>query len=302
MLVHTLNTTRARAWCFTINNYSEEEKKHIEEIILGARYGIAETEHNDEGTPHIQGYIYWENPKRFQEAKRIIGERAHIEVAKGSPTQNYEYCSKEKRVFVERPMAKGKIPFLTFWNDLEHMTIEEIKTKYPYEWFNKREKIMNTLIDNARKNIKCYDGILEEKNIWLWGEPGVGKSRWAASNGDYSEIFKKNYNKWWDGYNLLETKIVILEDYPAAPQGQALAQHLKIWGDRYPFTAECKGSHLVVEPGRFFLIVTSNYPIDRCFDNPEDAAAIHRRFREREVRNGDLFSTLAFKLDRKWIN
>ena len=51
--------------------------------------------------------------------------------------------------------------------------------------------------------------------------------------------------------------------------------------------AECKGSSMVVEPGRFFLIVTSNFPIEACFENQEDVRAIKRRFREREVTSPD---------------
>ena len=150
--------------------------------------------------------------------------------------------------------------------------------------------------------VKEFDGNLPDKNWWVWGEPGVGKSRWAASNGDYAEIFKKNFNKWWDGYKILQTKIVIIEDYPPCPQGNVLAQHMKIWGDRYPFEGECKGSHMMIEPRRFFLIVTSNYPIDACFQTEEDKQAIHRRFHEVKMEKGDLLSLCDFTLDKTIIS
>lgn len=303
MLVHTNNTYRTRAWVFTINNFTEGEKHNVELQIARAKYGIAEIEHQDAGTPHIQGYIYWENPKRFNEAKSLISLRAHIEPAKGNPKQNYDYCSKENTVFAKKPLPNnaGKDNFLEMWNDMQNLTIDEFMNKYPKEWYYHRDNVMRVMIDFQMKNISVYDGLLEEKNIWIYGEPGVGKSRWAASNGEQCETYKKNFNKWWDGYNLMTTKIVILEDYPTLPQGQALAQHLKIWGDRYPFTAECKGSHMLVDPGRFFFIITSNYPIDQCFENEEDREAIHRRFRERECKQGDFFNQCIFKLDRKYI-
>ena len=76
---------------------------------------------------------------------------------------------------------------------------------------------------------------------------------------------------------------------------------MKIWGDRYPFEGECKGSHLMIEPRRFFLIVTSNYPIEGCFMNYEDQQAIKRRFHEVEMVPGDLMSLLDFTLDRNII-
>jgi hypothetical protein len=37
------------------------------------------------------------------------------------------------------------------------------------------------------------------------------------------------------------------------------------WGDRYPFVGHVKRSTLLVDPGRFTLIVTSHYPIEQCF-------------------------------------
>ena len=69
------NTVRARGWCFTINNFSEEEKNQISELICSnaVKYGIAETEHtgDGEGTPHIQGYIYFENAQTFRRIKNL---------------------------------------------------------------------------------------------------------------------------------------------------------------------------------------------------------------------------------------
>ena len=94
---------------------------------------------------------------------------------------------------------------------------------------------------------------------------------------------------------------MIIEDYPCAPQGNALVQHMKIWGDRYPFEGECKGSHMLIEPRRFFLIVTSNYPIDLCFQTEDDKEAIRRRFHEVRMVKGDLMSLCDFTLDRRII-
>ena len=299
------NTQKSRGWVFTINNFSEEEKEKIIRLINDPRvkYGIAETEHTGEGegTPHIQGYIYFENARCFNPVKGLIGERAHIEAAKGNPEQNYDYCSKEDTVFVKRPLTKKKTPFLEMYEDIKTLSLEEIERKYPREMYLRREKIMQVVIQSAMKNVIVYDGDLPAKNWWVWGEPGVGKSRWASSNGEYAEIFKKNFNKWWDGYNLLSTKIVIIEDYPCAPQGNALVQHMKIWGDRYPFEGECKGSHMLIEPRRFFLIVTSNYSIDMCFQTEDDKDAIKRRFHEVKMVKGDLLSMGDFVLDRTII-
>ena len=106
------NTDRARGWCFTINNFSEEEKNQISELIGSnlVKCGIAETEHTGEGegTPHIQGYIYFDNQQTFHRIRILLGGRAHIEPAKGSPQQNFDYCSKEDTVFAIKKSSEKR--------------------------------------------------------------------------------------------------------------------------------------------------------------------------------------------------
>jgi hypothetical protein len=70
---------------------------------------------------------------------------------------------------------------------------------------------------------------------------------------------------WWDGYSLALTNGVIVENCPPSPEGDRLAVEWKTWGDRYLFLAGVKGSTTLVDPGKFTLIVTSNYSIEQCF-------------------------------------
>lgn len=82
----------------------------------------------------------------------------------------------------------------------------------------------------------------------------------------------KGNNIWWDGYDGQET--VILEEMGPKQIG---AQHMKKWCDHYPFSAESKGSSVLIRPKR--LLVTSNYSIEACFPEPQDTDAIKRRFK-----------------------
>lgn len=85
---------RYRAYCFTLNNYNENDIKHIiDKFGTKAQYILAK-EKGENGTPHIQGYVKFKNPKDFNAIKKIM-PRAHIEQAKGTIKDNWTYCSKE---------------------------------------------------------------------------------------------------------------------------------------------------------------------------------------------------------------
>ena len=81
-----------RSWCFTVNNYSEEEFNSFKEV--DCKYIIIGKEKGKEGTPNLQGYVQFKSCKTLGGVKKI-NERAHWEQAKGNPQQNKDYCSKD---------------------------------------------------------------------------------------------------------------------------------------------------------------------------------------------------------------
>ena len=110
--------------------------------------------------------------------------------------------------------------------------------------------------------------------FWLWGAPGTGKS-WYAHNDfcEPSQIYMKNHEKWWDGYNGEE--FVIMDDLG---RSFTLWDEFKAWSDTYPIRGQIKGGMIALRHEK--LIVTSNYsPEQLAKDDHELVAAIHRRFR-----------------------
>lgn len=117
-------------WCFTLNNYTAAEQIHLSTLINNPQvsYLIYGREVGENNTPHLQGYVSFTLRKRLNNVKDLIGARCHLEVARGTPTQNREYCSKEgdfdeygtlpaqqgKRgefdVYVEYVKALGRVP------------------------------------------------------------------------------------------------------------------------------------------------------------------------------------------------
>jgi hypothetical protein len=287
-------TQRKRGWCFTlahpeieemnkIKNYIEQENDDLQKAIVGIETG------KNEEFEHLQGYLLFENKKSGWQMKRIWSSRAHWEGAKGNPRQNFKYCSKEENVLAskgfeneferkEKQLQKDG-QWAKILADALRMNAEEFQQAHPREWIIRRQAIERIILEAETKfKRKIWSGKLSRKNVWIWGAPGIGKSRWANEVETGGECYKKNFNKWWCGFDTRDVTKVLIEDWPCKPMGDMLTQHLKVWGDRYCFIGETKGSAMLIAPGRFFLIITSNYHPSECITKEQDLGAILRRF------------------------
>ena len=108
--------SRAKHWCFTLNNHGEEDILRLRKLFdhgehAGPRYLIFQQEKGEQGTPHLQGYISFNSQLRLSAVKKVVGNRAHLSVAKGSPNQNRTYCSKDESRIQETSCEEfGEIP------------------------------------------------------------------------------------------------------------------------------------------------------------------------------------------------
>lgn len=97
--------------CFTLNNYTTEEHEQVLGILVSENtvYGICGREVGESGTPHLQGFIHSKTRRRLGTWKNLLGNRLHIEQARGTDMDNKEYCSKDGD-FAEHgePVARGK--------------------------------------------------------------------------------------------------------------------------------------------------------------------------------------------------
>ena len=90
-----MSDSRARGWCFTINNYTELDEHVVFEMAQYAKYVVCGRENGSEnGTPHLQGFVYFDTLKSFKQVKEIHST-AHWEAMRGTVDQAAEYCKKK---------------------------------------------------------------------------------------------------------------------------------------------------------------------------------------------------------------
>lgn len=96
--------SQAKNWCFTLNNFNEDDLERIEDIgrLIGSQvegngieYLVIGKETGESGTPHLQGFIQFTKKKRMNQVKDLISTRLHAEVMRGTATQASFYCKKD---------------------------------------------------------------------------------------------------------------------------------------------------------------------------------------------------------------
>ncbi len=277
-------TQRGRDWCFTLNNYTEDELRQLLDRCRqsvsadgssGLRFIVVGREVGAGGTPHLQGYVEFWNARTLGGAKRFIADRAHLERRRGTSEQAYRYCTKENTFTTigQRSISNGD-------------RAERCGNAEKERWELARECAKSGRFDDIPADIfiRCYSSLkhiardhmpdvadLDElPGVYIWGPAGVGKSRYAREQ--YPGAYLKLCNKWFDGYR--GEDFIIMDDL--GPPHACLAYHLKLWCDRYPFTAEIKGSALRIRPRKF--IITSQYSIEEIFGaDKQSVTALRRR-------------------------
>jgi hypothetical protein len=200
----------------------------------------------EEGTPHLQIYIYFVNGRTFNRMKRDF-PRAHIEVARGSPEENREYCSKEN-VMIER----GNIPTQGRRSDIiayielikSGRSEREVATAMPEVWGR-----MEKLYDRTRL-------LFEEPRSWetkvyiFYGDSGSGKTHAAVeAGGTFVEFTCSGFFLNYDGED-----IVIFDEFN--PDIMPIGTFLRMT-DKYAYTINVKGAKRNWKP-RVIYITTND--------------------------------------------
>ena len=258
-----LQEPRSRIWMGTIWN---EADKEIVQSLDSQYLIISDDDQTEEEQLHWHCLIQFKNARKHPRTAT-----AHWEIPR-SKIESRQYCLEKGPNFIERGTLniadQNKEEWTAFVDMCKKATPREL-IESPFSKTYANYMTFAGVVHNQFADLQVMDGDLQ--NEWYWGEAGTGKTKKAWE--ENPDLYVKDLNKWWDGYHGQD--VVLLDDWD--PRQEILTQKLKVWADRYPFRAECKGSSMMARPKK--IIVTSNYSIDECFQNPEDRLAIKRRFK-----------------------
>lgn len=242
----TMPTIQGLFWCFTLNNYSQEEFDALMELDSDedVRYAVYGREVGINQTPHIQGYIEFKTRKTINQVKEKIGRRCHIELRRGTGQQASDYCKKDGNFDEFGEMSTGKRG-----PGKKKFTIDEL------EEIEKKEGIAALAkLDITESQFKGYvfrrsffqRPSKEFRKVdfrWYYGKTGTGKTRRAMYEFADQDVFFKMAGQWFDGYQGEE--IVLIDDLREG--GIDMDVLLRLTGGyagRYPI----KGGSVIIHP------------------------------------------------------
>lgn len=264
------SSKQSRRWCFTLNNYTEEDLTFWDSAVLNnvVTYVLYAKEVGQEcGTPHLQGYLELAKKKTLKGLKSTLQATIHLEVAKGSLAQQVAYISKQSTpVTFGTPMAQGKR------NDLEEVkdlldsgaSMAAIAETH-FSNFIRYERGFRSYINLSRQSRNR-----DPPEVYaLVGKPGTGKTRYVHDK--HEDIWSWGGDRWFDGYDGHE--IALFDDFDGGDLSYRMLLRVL---DRYPMKVPVKGGFSVWIPRRIYL--TSNLRPEQWY-NLEDPAALLRRIK-----------------------
>jgi len=285
----------AKSWkvrnvCFTLNNYTDEERGLCKAASAHCTYLVFSEEIGDSGTPHLQGYAEFANSRstgeEWSNLKKLFGsKRYHFENRKAKKASDAaDYCKGDYTNHEGKYKPKNDIVYeygeisnqghRTDWDNavltLQTSSVTDVIQSQPQllPAIRALERYKQLLIEPIQREVRV---------IVLIGPPGTGKSRyvWETS----PNLYSKPSGQWWDGYNGEEE--VLLDDYYGDIEYSELLKVL----DRYKYRVPVKGAYIGARWKTVYI--TSNKPVEKWYPR-KNIAALKRRITEIKILDTDI--------------
>ncbi len=138
---HCSSRNRARTWCFTLNNYTDEcivSLSHNKWSDMEITKCVFQEEIGEKGTPHLQGVVQFKNQVSFTTLKEFHNKirwskcknlQASIKYCSKQDTRNgelYQHGNVEKWLWKDKGKEKELMSITDMYKDMERQMIEQI--------------------------------------------------------------------------------------------------------------------------------------------------------------------------------
>jgi len=269
---NTGSNPRGDQWVYTINNYVDDDVLKLRALHTSPKnkvlYHSFQAEVGESGTPHLQGFIAFENTKTRSTVANLVSRRAWLARTEGTPTQANTYCQDPKK------RDPDHMDIVHSYGDLSSVPDRSIKAQQPGKRNDLREckrkldegASVWALADEHWGNVvryhKAFTAYKHARTkprdfktavFIFYGAPGTGKSR-AAFNFDAAFVAPtSNGTQWMDGYDPDRHRTIIFDDFHASVPAHVLLRLL----DGYPLQFPTKGGFVEFRPES--VVLTSNY-------------------------------------------
>lgn len=268
---------RARNWVGTLNvglkdgitvEEGEKELKDVfgqlkpERMSDSILWFVAQLERGKENQKlHIQFAVVFKAARvssrsNFQNIAKACGMRGlnpHLEVMRGTPAASQKYCTKEEdREKETNPIEFGVIPPGACRSDLIELVRRVTTGELAWDDVDMEEPFLASRHHALLRRLytkemqKVYRST-KPKCIWRWGPPGAGKSyaafhedskpEWLTDGRSYLKSHNGGGSKWWDGFDPMKCKTLILNEFRGGIEFSLLMQI----ADEHPMRVSVRG-------------------------------------------------------------
>lgn len=232
--------------------------------MLPCIYIIVGNEIGENNTPHLQIYAEFANGVTFKRVRAWFTRPPHIEARMGTRDQARAYSMKENN-YIER----GEWRIQGERNDLDAVRQQALDGGLQAVTRTRNAQQIRVAEKFLEYNEEERDWAPEV--IWIWGAPGIGKSRQAAEIAGDRHTYHKDTTKWWSKYDAHEV-VIINEFRDSMWELRFMLQLL----DRYPFRVEYKGGFREML-ARTIIITSVKPPESHYVGIQEDPHQLQRR-------------------------
>lgn len=217
--------------------------------------------------------------------RKLLCNHAHYAVAKGTPAQNLDYCTKEDtRDGNYEPFVFGNFATTSQGTRTDILRLRDaiMKDKRKFVDIAKDDSLAPT----AAKFMRFTERLEVEVETpvprpdvhvtFHYGKPGMGKTHCCKSSDPDTYMFDGQFGDFWEGYK--GQKRVILDEFTGRVMKPTTLNRIL---DKYPYAVNIKGKHAAFLAND--IHITSNYLPDTWWNTEKTQycpSALERRIHE----------------------